>query len=205
MVRPGSAKARPAGIVDAGMIGQQTMRRLDRGRQPDGKNGPGSRGLRRARCAGYSKAGDVLLLPRQATALRNQGESMFSKGETVRSLRAYFYLVGVVGVALYLYQLLSQPPSLFSVFSCFGVAAGLSYIYLGARLPSLLLEAPRRPQLIVLASGVLLAVNLVVCISLEISDGMSRSFWGLLIVGYLVGNLRRLAREARVELPAAQA
>jgi len=122
---------------------------------------------------------------------------MFSTGETVKSLRAYFFLVGVVGVAVYLYQLSLHPFGPFDIFAILGVVAGVSYLYLGAQLPVLLVSAPPRPQWIVLASGALLAINLVVCIALGVTDGASRSIWGLLIVAYLVGNLRRLAREAQ--------
>lgn len=125
-----------------------------------------------------------------------------SKGETVGSLRAYFFIVAVVGGFLNLFTLLRMSLDIGTVLSLAGVCVAVAYLYLGISLKTLIAQAPERAQQIVLASGALMVVALLINLALGYMPGVLQGVVGLLIVWYLVANLRRLAAEAAaVPLP----
>jgi hypothetical protein len=117
-----------------------------------------------------------------------------AKGETVGSLRAYFLLVGVLGVASNGFAVLRLRLGLGTVFALAGIAVACTLLFLGLRLKSLIVSSPRFCQQLVIGTGVVVALTAVANLLLGNSLGVAQNAFSLLIVWYLIANLRRLAR-----------
>jgi hypothetical protein len=130
--------------------------------------------------------------------------------ETVRSLRAYFILSGLAELYLQGVVLLSALRSTISVATVLtgfvaivGIGFAIAFLYAGALLPALLRNAVDRIVILLYVSAGWLVVSSIpgfligdrpwVVVGLAI---------GLLIVWYLLRNVRRLAGEARNVTPA---
>ena len=132
--------------------------------------------------------------------------------ETVRSLRAYFILSGlaelyVQAVALVstLRSTISMATVLVVLFAIVGIGFSIAFLYVGAVLPALLRSSVDRIATLLYVSAGWLVISSVpgffvgnrpwAVVGLTI---------GLLIILYLLRNLRRLAAEAQNGTPAAQ-
>ena len=113
--------------------------------------------------------------------------------ETPRSLRAYFILSGLLGLALNVSSLLRGGPLLGIVLDVVGLALCAAYLYVGVRLRHLLAVAPRQIFSVLLATVILLVAILL----LSLASGAIRETWPTLVIGglitwYLYANVRRL-------------
>ena len=132
--------------------------------------------------------------------------------ETVRSLRAYFILSGLAELSMEALALVSAVRAAISVATVLtilvavvGIGFAIAFLYVGALLPALLRSAVDRIVTLLRVSAGWLIVSSVpgfflgdrpwVLVGLAI---------GLLIVWYLLRNVRRLAVEAQNVTPAAQ-
>ena len=118
--------------------------------------------------------------------------------ETVKTLRIYFILNGVVGAVLSLFILASAVIVIQSLIGLGGLSFSIASLYLGIRLRTLLTTSPRTATSILLASmgwlGFLLVVDLLY------SAVGPAAYTGLIILlfWYLLKNVRRLAAEQDV-------
>jgi hypothetical protein len=132
--------------------------------------------------------------------------------ETVRSLRAYFILSGLaelyvqaVAVVSTLRSTISMAMVVMVLVAFVGIGFSIAFLYVGALLPALLRSAVDKIVTLLYVSAGWLVVSSVpgffvgdrpwVVVGLTI---------GLLIVWYLLRNVRRLAGEAQNGTPAAQ-
>lgn len=121
--------------------------------------------------------------------------------ETPRSLRLYFIIFGVLG-ALAGISTLARIKSfgLDAVLMALGSVFSAAFVVAGARLKRDLVHGARWILGVLLANGVLIAVNLVrSLIAGPAGPAMGIGVFGLLIVWYLYRSVSRLAREAREE------
>ena len=122
--------------------------------------------------------------------------------ETVRSLRAYFFLVGIVSGGNHIVSLnvMAQTDAMEligSAITVVGLGVAIAYVYLGVRLKYLLVTSPQQITAVLIAGAIFLMVVLL----LNLLGGMGTgallyAFFGLLITWYLYANARRLAGEA---------
>jgi hypothetical protein len=120
--------------------------------------------------------------------------------ETVRSLRIYLSLSGVLGTFAYGSTIATgEVEGVGFALVLVGVALALSYIYLAVQLPVLLRTAPSRIATILkIGLGYLLFLIVLAAIGGAVAN-MGSGILGILITWYLLVNVRRLAREAREE------
>ena len=132
--------------------------------------------------------------------------------ETVRSLRAYFILSGLAELCIEALALLSALRAAISVATVLtilvavvGIGFAIAFLYVGALLPTLLRGAVDRIVTLLRVSAGWLIVSsvpgLFVGDRLWVLVGLAI---GLLIVWYLLRNVRRLAVEAQNLTPAAR-
>jgi quinol-cytochrome oxidoreductase complex cytochrome b subunit len=123
--------------------------------------------------------------------------------ETARSLRAYFFLVGIVSGGNYIVSLnvMAQTGAIELVgatITVVGLGLAIAYVYLGTRLNHLLVTSPQKITAVLIAG----AIFLVVLLLLNLLGGLRIGaliylLLGLLITWYLYANAKRLAGEAR--------
>ena len=116
--------------------------------------------------------------------------------ETVRSLRIYFFFVGILGGVANVLALLRAVPNLITWVSVVGLGFALTSIYFGVRLKQLLVASPS------LITGVLIAAGafLVIMFFVDAASGVPgttpvQPIVGVLFTWYLWRNVRRLAAE----------
>lgn len=126
---------------------------------------------------------------------RDLGEQMAK--ETVGTLRAYFFIVGVLGGAFNVFALLATPLGVSSVVSLGGLAIAGAFLFLGLRLKELIVTAPKVCEQIVIGAAVVAVVMAITNVLLGASPiaGIQTVGW-LIIAWYLVTNLRRLSAAA---------
>jgi hypothetical protein len=125
--------------------------------------------------------------------------------ETVRSLRFYFILSGLAELWLQSVVLVSILRSTISasaivaaVFGIVGVSFSLAYLYVGAFLPALLRTSSHRiVMLLYISAGWLVVSSVLGFLSTERVWVVVGLVLGLLIIWYLLRNVRRLTLEAR--------
>ena len=117
--------------------------------------------------------------------------------ETVRSLRAYFILSGLLSAGVNVRGLLAGVNAIGAISAVIGLGFALAFLYAGIRLPHLLRTAPGQ------ITGLLIvaAAFLVISFAYELLAGYGGNWlflvFGLLIVWYLFMNVRRLAGESQ--------
>lgn len=125
--------------------------------------------------------------------------------ETVRSLRAYFILSGLLSLvysATALRATLQNPSAIPAILDLITVAIALAFIYVGFALPGLLRGSVERVVTLLYAStGWSVFVFL-----LTLMQGFNPVAFGfliltVLILWYLLRNVRRLAAEAQITSP----
>jgi hypothetical protein len=116
--------------------------------------------------------------------------------ETLGSLKAYFWIVGLLTVGANL-GVLDKPSGgvLPRLLGTLGIALGCCFVYLGASLRKLMMPAPTPVYSILAASCVLVAVNMAMAL-IRNPPGAVLPFIGLLVNWYLFVNVRRLAKAA---------
>lgn len=123
--------------------------------------------------------------------------------ETVRSLRVYFILTGLIGGASNLASVIRGESAVGAVLSLISLAFSIGYLYAGIRLRPLLATGARQIYVLLVGGVVWLALLL----GLALVAGSAGALWpivvlGLLISGYLYVNVRRLASETGAPAPA---
>ncbi len=123
--------------------------------------------------------------------------------ETVRSLRAYFILSGLATLFSYSRDLFVSFQGAFTfatVFGIIGIGFSLAFLYTGFSLPGLLKSSVGRivKLLYVSASWVVFAFLLELLAGRPSPVAVFTLVLGLLILWYLLTNVRRLAAEAQV-------
>jgi hypothetical protein len=115
--------------------------------------------------------------------------------ETVGSLRTYLVGTGLLGGLANCLALFGHPTWLAALQFTLGAMAGAAYLYLGLRLRTLLVEAPKLVTNSILAGGVYSVVGVL----RDVVEGNEDLFWALatsFIVWYLYHSAKRLAIEA---------
>lgn len=116
--------------------------------------------------------------------------------ETVRSLRAYFVIVGLITGGRAIASLLTGPSGVGAWIEIVPIALAAAHVYVGVRLEHLLTASPGQVNAVVIAGGILAAIALTISV---IGMWLSAMFWSgvqLLIAWYLFVNVKRLSREA---------
>lgn len=85
--------------------------------------------------------------------------------ETVRSLRAYFIVAGLLLGGHATYSLLAQPLGWLLLAFIIPVFLGAAYLYVGIRLRTLLVTSPRQVVFVVLSNGALIAIDLALSVA----------------------------------------
>ena len=117
--------------------------------------------------------------------------------ETPRTLRIYFTLVGLLGIAANLDVLLNRTGGVIALLSLLSLAFAVAYIYLGVRFSEILATAPRRITSVLIAAGAYLLLLFIVYAFLGVPiETFARPVVGLVFTWYLIVNVRRLARGA---------
>jgi len=132
--------------------------------------------------------------------------------ETVRSLRAYFILSGLAELCMEALALVSAVRAAISVATVLtifvavvGIGFAIVFLYVGALLPALLRSAVDRiVTLLRVSAGWLIVSSLPGFFIGDRPWVLVGLAMGLLIVWYLLRNVRRLAVEAQNITPAAQ-
>ena len=122
--------------------------------------------------------------------------------ETVRSLKLYFILSGIIGIwgSIGQFVLASANP-LFAVFGILSLIFAIAYFCMGVSLPKLILASPNVIFNLLYAN----AAYSVIVFLIGLTGGfqpMAAGFlaFGLLIVWYLFVNVKRLSQEERVRI-----
>lgn len=119
--------------------------------------------------------------------------------ETAGSLRAYFFIVSILGGLssfLMLSGMLISLTWLGTVLMLASLCLAAAYLYLAIGFKRLIVEAPERVRTIILFGGAMVATGLVLNLVLGAVQGIVQGAFGLLIVWYLLSNTRRLSAEA---------
>lgn len=115
--------------------------------------------------------------------------------ETVRSLKAYFIVIAVLGLigSINLLPLFSLNP-LFLIFGLIGLAFALAYLYIGISLRKLLVESPKIINNVILASMAYQVLNFLLSLlnGVQLSSIIQLAI-GLLITWYLLNSVKRLS------------
>ena len=123
--------------------------------------------------------------------------------ETIRSLRAFLILSGVIAAAAQIQGVFSeQAGPLGRVLSLVGLAIGVAYTWIGITLRSLLASAPRLIEQVLVAGAAYSLLLLILVVAVYPSPELAArtigsSAVGLLVTLYLLRNVRRLAREGQ--------
>lgn len=119
--------------------------------------------------------------------------------ETVGSLKAYFILVGVLGLIGNIGAIAaSQVNPLFLISGLIGLAFSGAYLYIGIMLRKLLVESPKLVKNFILASMAYLIVDfLLTLLGGDQTNSVIRLAIGLLITWYLLSNVKRLSQEEK--------
>jgi hypothetical protein len=123
--------------------------------------------------------------------------------ETAKSLRAYFIIVGVLGVYMNATGLLALPGVLLMAIEGISLVFALAYLYFGAVLPSLLRAGTERIYVVLAANAAVTVVQALLLLVAPNVFALVICAVGIAICAYLYFNVKRLAAEARA-LPAAQ-
>jgi len=116
--------------------------------------------------------------------------------ETVRSLRIYFFFVGILGGVANVLALLRAVPNLITWVSVVGLGFALTSIYFGVRLKQLLVASPSLITGVLIAAGAFLVIMFFVDAGLGVSGTTPlQPIVGLLFTWYLWRNVKRLAAE----------
>lgn len=122
--------------------------------------------------------------------------------ETVRSLRAYFILSGLATLVSYgraLWVNFQGPFKLPTVIGVIGICFSLAFLYVGICLPGLLRSsAGRIVTLLFVSTGWVVFVFLLGLLEGLATVAVVTLLLSLLILWYLLKNVRRLAAEAQV-------
>ena len=122
--------------------------------------------------------------------------------ETVRSLRAYFLLSGVATLISYgraLWVNFQGPISIPTIIGVIGIGFSTAFLYVGINLPRLLRSsAGRIVTLLYVSTGWVVFVFLVGLREELAPIAVVTLLLSLLILWYLLKNIRRLAAEAQV-------
>ena len=122
--------------------------------------------------------------------------------ETVRSLRAYFILSGVATLISYgraLWVNFQGPISIPTIIGVIGIGFSAAFLYVGINLPRLLRSsAGRIVTLLYVSTGWVVFVFLVGLREELAPIAVVTLLLSLLILWYLLKNIRRLAAEAQV-------
>jgi hypothetical protein len=122
--------------------------------------------------------------------------------ETVRSLRAYFILSGLATLLSYsraLWVNFQGPIKLASVIGVVGIAFSLAFLYVGFSLPALLTRSVGRiVTLLYVSTGWVVFVFFLGLLEGLAPVAVLTLVLTLLILWYLLKNVRRLAAEAHV-------
>ena len=122
--------------------------------------------------------------------------------ETVRSLRAYFLLSGVATLISYgraLWVNFQGPISIPTIIGVIGIGFSTAFLYVGINLPRLLRSsAGRIVTLLYVSTGWVVFVFLVGLREELAPIALVTLLLSLLILWYLLKNIRRLAAEAQV-------
>lgn len=119
--------------------------------------------------------------------------------ESVRSLQAYFIVIGLITGARAVASF--QAPPLAALVAIVTLALAIAYLYVGVRLKHLLMGSPRQVVAVLIASGALAGIGLVISV---FALWVPEIFWAsvqLLITWYLYTNVRRLSAEAVAASP----
>ena len=117
--------------------------------------------------------------------------------ETVRSLKAYFIVSGLISMFVNL-QLVSAGGGLAIAIGGLGLAVALAFLYVCIRLRQLLTTAPNRvTTLLVAAASLMLLMFLVNLLAGAGARSLPFFVFGLLTLWYLFANVRPLAAEAQ--------
>ena len=127
--------------------------------------------------------------------------------ETVRSLRAYFILSGLATLFSYgraLWVNSQGAVSIATVIGVFGIGFSLAFLYVGFSLPGLLRSSAGRIAILLYVSTVwVLFVFLLGLLEGLAPVALITLILSLLILWYLLKNVRRLAAEAQGSSPGA--
>jgi phosphotransferase system glucose/maltose/N-acetylglucosamine-specific IIC component len=119
--------------------------------------------------------------------------------ETVGSLRAYLVLSGLLATVAYGIPLTVGVSGIAAVILVGGVAVGLSYVFLGVRLKSLLANSPTTVFRILYAGVAFLVIALLVQVAWgNAIKALPSALLGLLITWYMLANTKRLSAEMSV-------
>lgn len=119
--------------------------------------------------------------------------------ETVGSIKGYLILSALLSVFLSLARLLqSNGKPLLLIESLIGLGFGIAYLYLGVRFRRLISSSPRTIMATLIAGACYLALILLLSLVAGVWGSVLQGVIGLLIIWYLVRNVRRLSREVSV-------
>jgi hypothetical protein len=117
--------------------------------------------------------------------------------ETVRSLKAYFIVLAVLGFigSISTLPFWSLSP-LFLIVGLIGLAFALAYLYIGISLRKLLAESPKTINNVILASMAYQVLNFLLSLlkGVQVSSIVQLAI-GLLITWYLLSSVKRLSLE----------
>lgn len=117
--------------------------------------------------------------------------------ETVRSLKAYFIVIAVLGLIGSISTLsLSSVNPLFLIIGLIGLAFALAYLYIGISLRKLLVDSPKTINNVILASMAYQVLNFLLSLlnGVQVASIVQLAI-GLLITWYLLNSVKRLSLE----------
>ncbi len=116
--------------------------------------------------------------------------------ENLRSLRIYFWVVGILGLgpALTFYGSPNSNVRL-GLIGWIGLALAVCYMWVGATLPNRIVTAPDSILGVLVAASAVLGLRLGLSLWAHHPEGVAIPVVGLLINWYLIVNVRRLAHE----------
>ncbi len=119
--------------------------------------------------------------------------------ETVGSLKVYFIVVSILGIAGSLAALgASQANLLFLVTGLVGLTFSVAYLYIGVTFRKLLVESPKMIENMLLASMAYQAITFLFSLFNGFQTGLVIQLTiAILILWYLLANVRRLSKEMK--------
>jgi hypothetical protein len=122
--------------------------------------------------------------------------------ETIRSLRLYFILSGLAGALIsgpHLRVNLQSSAMIETGFRAGNIALSLAFLYIGISLKGLLRTAPERVITILYVTAGRSAFNFLIrFVRTGIPSGLLSPLLGLLIIWYLLTNVRRIGEELQI-------
>ena len=110
--------------------------------------------------------------------------------ESIVSLKAYFIIIGMIGLAIGLAHSISGSNAIISLI---GVAFSVSYLYIGITLRKLLIESPEVLERIIYANIAYIILSFLFGLFSGLSVSLIRLVIGLLINWYLLNSVKRLS------------